>query len=400
MILHAHVFRKRFKRSGRIGPWPVVLWTGIGLWLIFGLAACATRCGNGNEAPPHATPHGQNQKAPRQPRNDSRRKLDPTPDPGYVRCAILGARKSPNQRRTVGGKPYRHRGYRLIAEWKQRKNRFAVGVITAVHQPRKDTLAQLNTLKTRCRKHDCRAIVALGDLGRTTKEITRTLAALASPQHPVLALPGARDHIRHFQRALAQLRKKKRAVVDLSAIRIVRWPEITLISMPGHPRHQPLGAGWWSCGFTKGDVAELSTVLRDEPGPFLLAAHATVRMYGRDGLDVGFGGAHLGSAPLARLWTQHSVMAAVMGHIHEAGPGASTGLHWRPARSDSWHPRLLLNPGAADAVEHASRDGACPHGSAQILEFRTRNRTEHQNRTRPPASSTLKVRYKTVCLGM
>jgi hypothetical protein len=314
--------------------------------------------------------------------------MDPTPDPGFSRCALMADPNHPRANVTVGGRSYKRKGFTLRANWNRTEKRFALGVVADANEPLAPTLENLRFFADRFKHAGVRAVLTLGGMGRTRAQIIKALDALAGRGLVLLALPGHREDIRAYRKAIAALRSRGRAIIDLAEIRMLLWPEVSLLSVPGHHRHQVVHAGWWGCGFTGRDVAALSLHARGAPKPLLLATHTPTRMTGPYALDLAVGGVHVGSTPLLRLARTHAISIAVMAHVHEAGPAGTDRLGQRPVAPSTWTTELYLSPGSADAMVHRAARGASSRGTAAILEIQRGDVTRARYRILEAVSKT------------
>jgi hypothetical protein len=291
------------------------------------------------------------------------------------------------------------------------EERMCIGVVADARRPAAATIENLRAFASRMVEDGCRAVVALGNMGRTADEIAKAYEALTAPagkasggesrrrgggEMLLLAMPGTLEDMREYRKAIGRLILSGIPVVDLSKTRILAWPEITLVSMPGHHRHDHLGAGWWACGFTDGDVSALDALLGeveasggegDALSPLLMVSHASPLMTGPDGLDMGFGSAHGGHEGLARLMRGRGFLGGAAAHVQEAGPAASRTLRWSPLGEGEWSSRMVVNPGSADSVTHAARRPDCEEGSAAVIEIKKD----------PEKRSGRLLRHKTLC---
>lgn len=320
-------------------------------------SAAHTGCREGQKTPggstgKHSSFHSGQSPSPPHSKKDPQK--DPTPDPGFVRCAKLQDSHHPKGTLSLGDVRFQRRGFTLTFKGDHTKKRLCFGVVSGARHRKDAPTDALAKAAHELSKRTCEAVLVLGNMGRSTDALLKVYRTLARTKRPLLVLPGATEHMKAYTKALVLASLDGIPVVDLSKIRVIHWPQLTLISVPGHHRHQALGAGWWACGFTPGDVSTLASHLQTHPppNPVLLASHVSPLQdsLGPFGFDLGYGGAHGGSRDLTSLAVSLKIRFTVSAQIAEAGPAAVDPLgapgEGQIVKPSHPSPRLWLHPGA------------------------------------------------------
>ena len=321
---------------------------------------CSDETREGSKRKPTPS-RGEKGASPRAGKKDSPK--DATPDPGFVRCAGLPHPSHPKGPLNLAGLQFQRRGYTLKArggpgDARPSETPLCFGVVAGARHEKGASTAALERAAHELSQKKCRAILALGNMGSTTEALLEVYQTLARSKLPLLVLPGATEHMKAYTKALVLAGLDGIAILDLAKVRVIQWPHLTLVSVPGHQRHQALGAGWWACGFTPGDIDALGSHLRSHaraqppPPPLFLVSHASPLLdaLGPSGFDLGYGGAHGGSRALTKLAAALQIRFTVSAQIAEAGPAAVDPLA-PPGEAPSLPPgrltrRLWLHPGA------------------------------------------------------
>ena len=299
---------------------------------------------------------------------------DITPDPGFVRCAKLRSPDHPVHRVKIGSRAFQRRGYRLVASRQPPESSFCFGAVGGAYTTSEQIRSDLSEFATAVSSMKCRGILVLGNMGRHRKELEQNYITLAAAGLPLFILPGASEHMKRYEESLEMLSKRGVEVVDLARVRLVEWSDMTLLSVPGHHKHQPLGSGWWACGFTHRDVYEMMRLM-DHKGskkPVLLVSHASplTSFAGPRGIDIGYGGAHGGSRALTLLASFLRIGFSVNSQIDEAGPAGLNPIAKKRVPEEEFAPALWLHPGAVKRFE--GDDGNARKRIGAIMSFRNR----------------------------
>lgn len=306
---------------------------------------------------------------------------DITPDPGFVRCAKLRSPDHPVKRVKIGSRVFQRRGYRLVASRHPPENSFCFGAVGGAYTTSEQIRSDLSGFSLAVSNRKCRGIVVLGNMGRNQKELEQNYRALAASSLPLFILPGASEHMKRYEKTLEKLSKSGVGVVDLARVRVVEWSDLTLLSVPGHHRHQPLGSGWWACGFTHRDVYEMMRLMDQEGSkkPVLLVSHASplTNFAGSMGIDIGYGGAHGGSRALTLMASFLRIGFSVSAQIDEAGPAGLNPVAKKRVGEGEFAPALWLHPGAVKRIEGV--DGKVRKQIGTIMIFRGNDTTEQSD---------------------
>lgn len=210
------------------------------------------------------------------------------------------------------------------------------------------------------------AVIVTGDAGEVAEGIAQVLGELTRLGRPVFTIIGNRECASVYDEGVRAAQEASPLVVNLNAIREVRFPQATLISIPGHddPDFITCESG---CRFDGTTVDEAIALARNAPSPAVLVAHGPPRGQGSQALDFANTGANVGSEEIRRALDEGGFAFGVFSNIKEAGARAtdSTGTTIIPEGQASQ--ALFLNPGPADMTSWSMNDGKPNHGFAAIL---------------------------------
>ncbi len=241
--------------------------------------------------------------------------------------------------------------------------KITLGVLGDMREALPATLEQLTRASRYFQDRGAQAILVLGGLDATyegTRALLQHLQGL-----PVLALPGDRISRAGFQAAVENLGAR---YIDLSRVRGVLLPGISLFSVPGYALTHELLAKEQGCSYSVEDIHALARAAAALPAPRLLLSHGPPRGNGPEAVDRAFGGVNIGDPRLTRLLVDADLAFGLFAHVHEAS-GHATTLSGQPVAPRQWSDSLLLNVGAADSVAHEDLRGNWSEGQAALLEI-------------------------------
>jgi hypothetical protein len=244
-------------------------------------------------------------------------------------------------------------------------DRTVFGVLANLKEDTPENLLNLRKFLAFFRERQVEAILVAGDVAERREPMVRLLGPLAESGLPLLVIPGNHEARADFRAALEELAKAHPNVVDMTRVRLVRFDDASVVSLPGY--HDPafITLGDEGCQYHAEDVESLASIAAAARGPAVLLAHAEPFGHGPGAIDAVADG-NAGDARLTRLLRSGALPFVVGANIHEAG-GRATDLASNPVAEGAPAPRLLLNPGAADAVGWALRDGSRVQGLAATL---------------------------------
>lgn len=212
------------------------------------------------------------------------------------------------------------------------------------------------------------ALLVAGDLGdgdHTTESMVVLLDVLARSGLPVLVIPGSRESLVGYSKALSAIGTLHPNVIDMTQVRLVRFPHASVISLPGYYDARYLAAGEAGCQYHSEDVAALAGIVEDARRPAVLLSHAEFLGRGPEALDA-FHEGNAGDKNLLTFLKTHPVPFGVVANIHEAG-GRGTDLGSVPVREGVPQKTLFINPGPADSTPWKLNDGTWSNGMVASL---------------------------------
>lgn len=212
------------------------------------------------------------------------------------------------------------------------------------------------------------AIIVTGDVGEKAAGITRVLNGLAASKVPVLVIIGNRECRADFTDGLAAAAQANPNVINMTQLREVIFPELTLISLPGYhdPNYLNCKTG---CLYLKSTVDEVVREAKTAKGPVALIAHGPPHGSSAQSLDYTGAGGNVGDEAITKALAAGNFSFGFFSNIKEAGGRASkdpagTTLVKEGEASD----KLYLNPGPADTtVGWDMNDGTKTIGMAAVF---------------------------------
>lgn len=213
------------------------------------------------------------------------------------------------------------------------------------------------------------AILVAGDSGETKEGIASVLEPLAKTGIPLFVIPGNRESRADFRAALDGLAAKHSNVVDMTRVRLVKFDDASVLSLPGYYDRRYIHVGEAGCQYYKEDVDALSAIAAAAAQPAVLLSHAEFFGKGNDAIDA-FGAPgdlkHAGDLNLLEFLKSHPVPFGVFANIHEGG-GRATDLDSKLAKEGEAQARLYVNAGLADSTPWKLNDGSWSYGMAATL---------------------------------
>ncbi|MGQ0504015.1 MAG: metallophosphoesterase family protein [Myxococcaceae bacterium] len=275
----------------------------------------------------------------------------------------------PSQDVQVGTRKAVAAGYKLSFSDKDADGKLVLGVLGPLNE---DSGANLLTIKKYLKffaDEKADAIVVTGDVGEVSDGIARVLKALADSKLPVMVIAGNRECRAEFTDGVAAAQKASPNVVNMNAVRVVEFPEATLVSLPGYHDANYINCAT-GCRYYKSTVDEVIRVAKEAKNPVVLVAHGPPHGEGSQALDYATGGGNVGDEDVARAIRDGNIPFGVFSNIKEAGaratdlPGTTLIKQSTPAKA------LYLNPGPADSVEWGMNDNTKSAGLAAVLSIK------------------------------
>jgi Icc-related predicted phosphoesterase len=213
-------------------------------------------------------------------------------------------------------------------------------------------------------------IVVTGDVGEVASGIQRVLAELAAAKVPVFTVIGNRECRAEFSDGVAAAQKDFPNIVNLNQVRVVEFPELKLVSLPGYhdPDYINCKTG---CLYMKSTIDEVVRESKEGTTPVALVSHGPPHGANSQGLDSAGSGGNVGDPQIAKAIHDGKISFGFFSNIKEAGgraakePEAQTLLKEGEA-SDT----LFLNPGPADTIGWEMNDGSKSVGMVATFTFK------------------------------
>ncbi|MEW5740789.1 MAG: metallophosphoesterase [Myxococcota bacterium] len=215
------------------------------------------------------------------------------------------------------------------------------------------------------------AIVVSGDVGEVASGITRVLKELGATKLPVFVVIGNRECRGEYTDGVNAAKAEFPNIVNLNETRVVEFPELTLISLPGH--HDPKYFGCsTSCLYLPSTVEEVVRVAKDAKTPVALVSHGPPRGSGNQALDFAGGRENVGDEAISKAITDAKIAFGFHSNIKEAGARAAKDVAGTQLlKEGEASETLYLNPGPADAtVGWDMNDGTKAMGLAAVFSLK------------------------------
>ena len=305
------------------------------------------------EAPKQATPVAQTQQKP----------LEPRVHPECASPIDL----APPQELKLGERTATRAGYKLTFAEKDADGTLALGVLGPINEETPANLQALGRYVKFFKDEKVDAIVVNGDAGETTEGITKVLAELAGSGLPTFVVIGNREGRADYTNGVLEAQKAHPNVVNLNQVRVVEFPEATLVSLPGYhnPEYMHSKDG---CLYVKSTVEETLKAVKEAKSPAVLISHGPPRGNGSQALDYATSGGNIGDAEINRILTEGNVPFGIFSNVKEAGARAVDSAEGTTlVAQDKPAKRLFLNPGPADTVGWKMNDETQSVGMAAVL---------------------------------
>ncbi len=194
------------------------------------------------------------------------------------------------------------------------------------------------------------AILVTGDVGEVAGGISRVLEELAASKVPVLVTIGNLECRGEFTNGVDAAKAKFANVVNLTQVRVVEFPELTLISLPGHhdPKYIHCATG---CQYLPSTVKEVVGAAKASKAPVALIAHGPPRGKGNQALDFAGGSENVGDEAITAAINDANIAYGFFSNIKEAGGRASADPEGTSlVKEGATSKKLFVNPGPADAT--------------------------------------------------
>ncbi|MFZ5443111.1 MAG: metallophosphoesterase family protein [Myxococcota bacterium] len=231
------------------------------------------------------------------------------------------------------------------------------------------------------------AIVVTGDVGEVASGIARVLEELASTKLPVFVVIGNRECRAEFTDGLNAAKAKAPNIVNLNEVRVVEFPELTLVSLPGY--HDPAYINCKTgCQYLKSTVAEVVRVAKEAKTPVALIAHGPPHGNGNQALDFAGAGGNVGDEAITKAIADANISFGLFSNIKEAGGRATKdAAGTQLAKEGEASKTLFLNPGPADTMGWDMNDSTKSVGMAAVFSLKDGQGTWKMLRLKPPTAA-------------
>ncbi len=271
----------------------------------------------------------------------------------------------------IGDRAAKLSGARLAFTDKDADGQLVLGVLGPVNEDSGANLIALRKYLAFFKAEKVDAIVVTGDVGEVAGGITRVLKELSAANLPTFVVIGNRECRADYTDGVNAAKKDSTAIVNLNEVRVVEFPELTLVSLPGY--HEPNYINCKTgCQYLKSTVDEAVRAAKEAKTPAALIAHGPPHGAGNQALDFAGAGGNVGDEAITQAIAEGGFKFGFFSNIKEAGgraasDAAGTALLKEGQASTS----LFLNPGPADTMGWEMNDGTKSVGMAAVFTFKT-----------------------------
>lgn len=312
--------------------------------------------------PPVAAQPREVAQAPTPPATPATAEALPPAEPG---CAVA-AKTGPAQSIQIGTRGATLEGTTLTFPDAAKDGKLVLGVLGPINESSGQNLIALQKDLAFFAKSHADAIVVTGDVGEVAGGIQRAVEELAKSKLPVLVVIGNRECRADFNDGVKAAQKTFTNVINLDEIREVRFPEATLISLPGYhdPNYINCDTG---CRYTAGTLQDVVQLAQAAKSPVVLVSHGPPRGEGSQAIDYAESGGNVGDPQINQVIDQAHIAFGLFSNIKEAGGRATDLAGTTRVPQDTFVRSLFLNPGPAGAEGWRMNDGTTAHGFAALF---------------------------------
>jgi hypothetical protein len=244
----------------------------------------------------------------------------------------------------------------------------SVGLLSGIHELTAESKKNLQFFFNQFKAAKVQAIIVVGGVGKTKKQITEIFNELGLAPVPVLITPGAQESYGGLKAVFKKLHKKFPHLVDMTAVRRVMMKQVNFISLPGYYNPFYLEARSQGCSYEKSDLDSLENFVMKDMANVLVSA-TPPKGSGPFDPDLGRGNIHIGDPDLTQMLAPSSIRFGLFGHVYEAGGNAVSKNQNDALAPGIWHPSMYLQAGSADAIPVRLTNGGRVAGIAHIVDF-------------------------------
>lgn len=267
----------------------------------------------------------------------------------------------------IGSRAALRSGSRLTFTDADADGKLVLGVLGPINEDSGANQIALQKYLTFFKAEKADAIVVTGDVGESSASITRVLEKLATGKIPVLAVIGNRECESDFTEGVTAAQAKNPNIVNLNSLRVVSFPEATLVSLPGYhdPNFISCAKG---CRYYKTTVDEVIQTAKAAKTPVILVSHGPPHGQGSQALDYApNAGGNVGDPDVLRAVREGAIAFGLFSNIKEAGARATDAEGSTLIQPNTPSKALYLNPGPASTDDWKMNDGTVSHGFAATL---------------------------------
>lgn len=192
------------------------------------------------------------------------------------------------------------------------------------------------------------AIIVTGDVGEVAPGIERVLAELGQSKLPVYVTIGNLECRADYLKGVEAAQAKFPNIVNLTRVREISYPELTLLSLPGHHDAKYIHCAT-GCQYLPSTVKEIVKAAKDSKVPVALIAHGPPHGKGNQALD--FATENVGDEAITAAINDGNISFGFFSNIKEAGGRATSDAEGTElVKEGAVAKKLFMNPGPADAT--------------------------------------------------
>ena len=270
----------------------------------------------------------------------------------------------------VGERAAKLSGAHLMFTEKDTDGELSLGVVGPMNEDSGENMLALKRYVKFFQDEKVDAIVVTGDVGDIAAGITRVLKELAAAKVPVLVLAGNQECRAEFTDGVATAQKDATNIINMNAVRVVEFPELMMVSLPGYhdANYVKCSTG---CRYFQTTIDEVVRVAKTSKVPVALVAHGPPHGSGNQALDFAGAAGNVGDEAIAKAIAEAKISFAFASNIKEAGGRATSNAsgtelvkEGAPART------LFINPGPADTFGWEMNDGTKSVGMAAVFKLK------------------------------
>ncbi|MBK7860440.1 MAG: metallophosphoesterase [Archangiaceae bacterium] len=270
---------------------------------------------------------------------------------------------------TVGTRTAKASGSKLTFADKDADGAFSLGVLGPMNEDSGENMLALKKYLKFFADEKVDAIVFPGDVGEVADGIARVLkTAAAEMKVPVLVVIGNSECRAEYTDGVDLAKKDASNIVNLNAYRVLEFPEVTVVSLPGYhdPNFMRCQTG---CRYFKSTVDEVISASKASKAPVVLISHGPPHGTGNAALDFSSAGdINAGDAEVNRAIKEGNVAFGLFSNIKESGGrGTAEAEGTTQVKEGAWSKTLFLAAGPADTMKWSMNDGTTSYGMAQVL---------------------------------